>query len=270
MLASTKKYPALIIIPHGGYKLPDELTDYSNLGRFDLFYSSDSCANELFSYEDRVTARIATHISRLFIDPDRSPLELPPATHDGVIKKQTSDGKSIYNEGIFPDEIAISNMIKRYYVPFHQSIERIIKTNKIRIIIDCHTMMAVGSKTSLDPGCPRPIITIGNRCIDGGETVKTSPDETAAAMLEYLTKSMDDEKATVAERFSLNKPPFQGHIMKQYGTGGIPLLRLSLSRALFFNEKYFNYDYIKVDDIRISQLKEKLWKGLERFFKKAL
>ncbi|TFH42908.1 MAG: hypothetical protein E4G96_02420, partial [Chrysiogenales bacterium] len=113
------RLPILVIIPHGGYTIPEELSGYEAVGTFDLFIQSDSCANEIFSFGDRVTGTVDTGISRLFVDLDRPYTALRPG-QDGVIKRTALDGKSVFIEDQFPDEIAIANILQRYYLPFHE------------------------------------------------------------------------------------------------------------------------------------------------------
>lgn len=235
-----KKFPILIVIPHGGLNVPAELSGLHAIDKFTLFVESDTCANDLFSFDDEMIAKIDADISRLFVDLDRHPFLVPPRSNDGVIKKESIDGKKIFINNVFPDEIAITNILKRYYFPFHNTIEKIINTGAIRFIIECHTVMAVGPKNSLDSGRPRPIAIVENIIEKKGSKMLTCPDEFAVYLLESLERSFSDENSTVAQRFTLNKPIFNGYILKKYGLEKIPMIRLSISRSLFLNDKYFS------------------------------
>lgn len=263
-----KKLPILIIIPHGGYAVPEELAEHIHVDKFDILFSSDTCANELFSFGNTVLAKVDIHISRLFVDVDRPHTMVPPHYADGVIKKETLNGNVLYREDSFPDEIATRNILKRYYIPFHQTIDKILRTGDIKLIIECHTMMPVGSRGTSDSGKPRPILTVGNYFKVNNVIKRTCDDGIATAFLNSMKKSFSDERITVAERFSLNKPTFNGFILEKYGAGKIPMLRFSLSRALFFNEEHFNYDFLKVDELRINQLRGKILIGIQRFYAK--
>lgn len=266
----TRSYPILILVPHGGVMVPEELARFVRVKDFDLIYCADTSANELFTFGKKVTATISTQISRLFVDVDRSHLELPAITPDGVIKKVMYNKKPVFNHGVFPDEIALSNILKRYYFSYHRRIEKLLETEKIALILDCHTMMPVGPPTAPDADKPRPLVTVGNTYTDEGNKRKTCSDNHAAALLESLKRQFSGEKVTVAEPFALNNPAFPGHIMKQYGNGKIPLIKLSLSRTFFFNEKYFSYEYLKVDELRIAELRKQLWNGIKLFFKREI
>ena len=265
-----KKLPIIIIVPHGGDKVPEELSGFEDVDKFDLFFESDTCANELFDFENHVIANINSNISRLFVDLDRPLYQMPQKSLDGVIKKVSLTGKKIYKEKIFPDEIAISNILKRYYIPFHKKIETLISSNDIKFIIECHTVMAVGPKNSSDYGKPRPLIIIENRKNDDKQSILTCPDEHAKSLLESLKKTFSDEDTTVAGRFSFNRPSFNGYILKKYGCSEIPMLRMSISKSLFLNDNYFSYEYLKVDDLRIEELRKKIWSSISHFVNKYI
>jgi formiminoglutamase len=262
------KLPILVIIPHGGTGVPDEFAGNEALTKFDLLFESDTCANALFSFEDRVAAKIDTDISRLFVDLDREPLMLPPRSTDGVIKKETLTGKPVFIENAFPDEIAIANVLRRYYYAFHATVEKIIKTGGIKLIVECHTMMAVGPLNAADPGKPRPLMTVTTVTRKDGAIRKTLPDELSRGLTDCMRKSFTGEDTPAAGRFAVNRPAFQGHILDRYGGAGVPMVRLSLSRALYLNDRYFFYEDLRIDELRIGDLREKLWSGIARFYRK--
>jgi len=209
------KLPILIIIPHGGYQVPEELSGYETLNDFDLYYQADTCANELFFFKN-AAVKIGTSISRLFVDPDRPYNAVPPLTEDGVIKSMTLDCKDIFKDSTLPDEIAISNILKRYYFPFHESIEATLKKN-IKLIIECHTFMSTAPKSARNHGKPRPLVLIENIInIDKGNK-KTCDDSLAENLAARLNKSFRNEEGTVIKKISLSQKPSGGYILKKYG-----------------------------------------------------
>lgn len=259
--------PILVIIPHGGCKVPEELLGYHSVNDFDLFIQSDSCSNEIFAFGDGVTGTIDTDISRLFIDLDRPYTALPPV-QDGVVKKSTLFGKPVFRGDIFPDEIAISNILQRYYFPFHQAVKKIIDTGGIRLILECHTMMAVGPALSPDAGTPRPTVLVEHRARGKKSTVDTCDRGRAESLVECLGRPFAGEEETIAGKFIIREEPSGGYILRNYGTAEIPMIRISLSRSLYINDRFFNYDYLRVDDLRIGALRDMLWSGIEKFFNK--
>jgi N-formylglutamate deformylase len=257
--------PILIIIPHGGCKVPEELAGYETVSKFDLFIQSDTCANDLFSFGDRVTATIDTDISRLFTDLDRPLTALPPL-QDGVIKKSTLHGKPVFSDGLFPDEISISNVLRRYWAPFHGAVKKIIDSGGVRLILECHAIMAVGPKFSRDPGKPRPIVRLENIIPSDSGAVSTCKPALVQGFLECLDRSLDGEKDTITEKVIASREPSGGFILSRYGGGPVPMIRLSLSRALFLNDQYFNIDFLRVDELRIRRLRDLVWDAIEKFF----
>lgn len=260
--------PILILIPHGGCQVPEELAGYEAVSRFDLFLQSDTCANELFSFGDRVAGTVDAAVSRLFTDLDRPLTALPP-DQDGVIKKSTFLGKPVFRDGLFPDDIAIANVLRRYWSPFHDAVRKIIDTGGIRLILECHTIMAVGPKFSRDPGKPRPIARLEHMIpSDGGAAITCAP-ALALGLIDSLKKSLSGEEETIAEKITVSREPSGGFILSRYGGEAVPMIRLSLSRALFLNDRYFNIDFLKVDELRIRHLRELVWEAVERFFSRS-
>lgn len=267
-----KKMPFLVIVPHGGTIIPEELEEYPRVGDFDIFYESDACANQIFDLKGETLACLQTSVSRLFVDLDRSFTEVPPASDDGVIKKTTSRGKPIFDGDIFPDDIAISALIRRYHLPFYEAIKKILATGEVRFVIECHTMMSVGASHSEDAGKPRPLVSVQNLMNNAKGLSETAPTRMAEELLRILSREFRREEDTVAERFTLNAPMFKGNLLKTFGLGKVPMTRLSLSRALFFTEDFLNLNELKVDERRIQELRQKVLRALqlfaERFFKR--
>lgn len=257
--------PILIVIPHGGSRVPEELSGYEAVTKFDLFIQSDTCANEIFSFGDRVAGTLCTDISRLFIDLDR-PYTALRSGCDGVIKKTTLYGKPLFREELFPDEIAIPNMLRRYWAPFHEAAKKIVASGTVRLILECHTMMPVGPAVSRDPGKPRPLVLIEHITQNARGEIPTCDSSLARSLMEQMEKSLSGEEETIAERFVLSPDPCGGFILSEYGAGKIPMVRIGISRALFLNDAHFSFEYLKVDEMRIRHLRELIWSAVEKFY----
>lgn len=253
-----KNQDILILIPHGGYQVPEELKDYTILEKHDIFLEADTGAIELFTFPNTRALYLHTDISRLFIDLDR-PYTALKSTSKAVINKTTSRNKDIFLPDHFPDEIALTNILKRHYFPFHKTVEKIISTGQIKLILDCHTVSASAPSS----GEPRPLFTVQNRLQKDGPQKACAPDDRAERLLEVLRKKFSREKGTVSTRFSINHPLFDSFIMEKYCTSGIPIMKLSVSRSLFLNEQHFNFDFLKIDEIRLKALRDKLWECIE-------
>jgi hypothetical protein len=263
-----KKLPILFIIPHGGYNTPDELRPFTNLDPFDTFMSADSCVNELFSFQNEAEV-LNTSISKLFLDLNRKPdTEIAEDEQDALIKRVTPFGKQVFVEKVFPTEVAVINLIKRYYNPFHEKIEKIINEHQIELIIVCHTVLAIGAKTDLDHDKPRPLFRIYNNILKDSTSFKSAPDILCETLRDNLKKIFAGELTNKEiDNFQIAAEPINDHIMQKY-SGKLSILRLDISRELFINDKYFNYDYLKVDQLRISDIKEMIWDVINRMYNK--
>ncbi len=265
----SSKIPLLAIIPHGGKRVPEELEGLVALSEFDLFYQADTCANEIFSFDERAAAKIDTHVSRFFVDMDRSYRDLAPGRGDGVMKKSDLYGKGVFRENTFPDHIAVANILKRYYYPFHETIEKIVTSGEVGLIVECHTMMPIAPPSAPDAGEPRPLILLENLVeTEGGVAEETCTGRLIREVQAQMRKAFAGEEDTVTDKCIVSEKPGAGHIMKKYGLGGIPFFRISLSKALFLNDVYFSYDYLKVDELRLLDIGRRIMAGIEKAWEK--
>jgi len=261
------KIPILTIIPHSGLSVPEELSGYEDVNSFNIFFESDAGADSLFSVNADAGSVIRSDISRLFVDMDREFRMLHPLTEDGVIKSTTSMNRNVFRDGCYPDEIAISNILKRYYFPFHEKMRNLIRENEVCFILECHTHTAVGPDNSPDRGHPRPLVMTEYTADSNTLISRTAPPDMAMDMASFMGRLFSGEGDTVAGDFRVSGNS-SGYLMKNYGTKGIPMLRISLSRSLFLNDRYFDLEGLKIDSRRMSRLNEIYNTGLERFINK--
>lgn len=257
----------LITIPHAGLIVPEELTGYEEITPFNIYFEADSGADALFADKNYARAVITSDISRLFVDVDREFMMLHPATDDGVIKSKTSMNRSIFREGCYPDEIAISNILKRYYFPFHERMRNILKTGEISFILECHTHTPVGPDNSPDRGRPRPLVITEYTADNSNGIAKTASPDMAMDLAAIMGKIFSGEGDTVAGDFRISGNS-SGYLMRNYGTKGLPMLRISLSRSMFMNDRYFDLEALSIDSRRMDKLKEMFYTGLDRFISK--
>ncbi|HPD77431.1 MAG TPA: hypothetical protein PLH88_03310, partial [Spirochaetota bacterium] len=60
-----------------------------------------------------------------------------------------------------------------------------------------------------------------------------------------------------------------GYIMRNYGTRGIDMLNISLSRSLFLTDNFFDLDNLTIDSKRLLYIKDLFFEGLKKFYKRA-
>jgi len=262
----TEKLPFLLIIPHGGLDVPEELYGYENVSPINIFFESDAGANSIFSIEHSVYKAINTNISKLFVDVDREYKQLSPITYDGVIKSRTSMNLEVFKDDCYPDEIAISNILNRYYKPFHDSIKTAIKEFSFKAIIECHTHAAVGPKNAHDSGMPRPLVITGYTVETDSGIKHTASEEMAVELANILSKNLSKEGNTVSDIFRVSDHYSQGFIIKNYILSGLPVLTLSISRSLFLNEPFFDLEKMQIDNNRLSAISSLIKSSLEKFY----
>ena len=129
-------------------------------------------------------------------------------------------------------------------------------------------MLPVGPANSTDEGRPRPLISLETVFDDGMADIRVCPEIIVNRLTYDLDKSFTDETNSVSNKISTDKTNYGNYIFKKYGVWGIPMIRISLSKSLFINERDFSYDYLKIDNLRIDLIKEKLWSGIESCFNK--
>jgi len=265
----TEKLPFLVIIPHCGLDIPEELYGYENVSPLNIFFESDAGAKSIFSIDESILKTVSTRISKIFVDMDREYKLLAPVTGDGVVKSRTSMNRDVFLTGCYPDEIAISNILNRYYFPFHESIRNSIREMKFRAIIECHTHLPVGPANSPDSGMPRPLVITGYTVDTGSEIKQTASLDMALELASSVAKNVSKEGETITDIFKVSDYDNRGFIMKNYSLAGIPVLNLSISRTLFLNENFFDLEKMIIDNRRLKKISTLVKSGLEKFYKKC-
>lgn len=256
--------PLLIVIPHGGIEVPDELAGYENLTADDIFFESDAGANRIFYSGATAEPQVLTSVSRLFVDTDRDYNSVHPLTADGVIKTRTSGNRDVFKKNCYPDEIAISNILGRYYFPFHESIRDAVRRKNVELIIQCRTHAAVGPASSHDAGRPRPLVMTGYTADSPGGVRKTAAPEMAMELASILGRMIQREGETVSDKYRVAIHDSKSYIMRNYGRV-MPAIELSVSRSLFLNDRYFDLESLTIDNRRLDYIGGIIFAGIEKF-----
>jgi len=250
--------PVLISIPHGGLSIPDELKNKIIIGKKEIFEDIDPFTRQIYDLGDKVITVFKTDIARTFVDLSRAPYDLPPKNPDGVIKSHTCFGKTIYKDSEQPDNLLITQLLDRYYHPFHNKLKRFIEVNKneIKLCLDCHTMAETGPVISPDKGMKRPLICLGNRY---GEAAPN--DFIVKLKLSFIKIFKLDENLV-----TINNPFAGGFITRNYGNSPLPWIQVEMNRSLYLTSDYFDPDNLTVNDERLSELRNKFYLTLKHFF----
>ena len=137
-------------------------------------------------------------------------------------------------------------------------------SGEVSLVLDCHTVAAIGPRNAADMNRPRPILSVQNRVERDGAVVKTAEDDIARELVASFRKLFAGESAASDDPFVLSETPAEGELMRKL-SGSVPYLRINLSRGLFLNDRHFNYDFGKIDQIRIGEIRKKTHQAIERF-----
>jgi N-formylglutamate amidohydrolase len=173
--------PLLFDSPHSGLLYPDDF-DYQ-VPLMDLRQGEDAWIDELYGAATGHGAfLIRALFPRIYIDPNRHPRDIDPELLDGewpeklvptektragigLIWRMAPSGQPIYAKPLTVAQT--QSRIDTYYHPYHaaiaQTLDRLQEMFGSVWHVDCHSMPAVGSARSPDPGQARPDFAIGDR-----------------------------------------------------------------------------------------------------------
>jgi len=263
--------PVLVSVPHGGWRVPKETSDIWALSEKDAFHDGDPVTSRIFDFSERVSVQLVMEYYRAAVDLNRAPDDVAPSNPDGVIKSHTCYNVEVYDVGCLPDEPLKTELLDRYYFPYHRSLTEAMAREDVRLGVDCHSMAAVAPPIEEDAGTARPLICLGNLGDGAGEVGEpfhriTCPPEMIRFMVEEFSRVFEHEdvEIEVPAVASANIPFSGGHITQTAGSGDKPFLQIEMSRALYLTPPVFDEDTLEVDDRRIKDLNTKVWQVLER------
>lgn len=253
------KLPFLISIPHGGKKIPEEISDRVCITKKDLFEDGDAFTREIYGIKSEVQALVETDIARAFVDLNRETSDRPPQNPDGIVKTKTCHNRPIYSPELSLDESIIESLIQKYYDPYHKKIRELLNTHtEIRLALDCHTMEPVGPSISPDEGKERPLLCLGNNY------GKSCPDE----WVQKLAESFQESFHLKEDEVKVNEPFAGGYITRKYGNDPVPWIQIEMNRKLYLSDPWFDNINLTVNSNRLNQLREDFKTGLNLFLEK--
>jgi formiminoglutamase len=212
--APGEKLPLLVSLPHAGLRVPSEAEPFCILSPHDLEKDGDEGAHEIFSaLEALVSTFVTTDVARAIVDLNRTEDD---RRKDGVVKTHTCFDVPVYDP--FPPGEVVERLLERYYRPYHRRLTEGAGT-RVKLGVDCHTMVAVGPPVSPDPGVERPAVCLSNA--DGTCT---------GEWFEALCAAF--EEAFAGLRVTLNAPFKGGHIIRAHAAE-LPWVQVEISRGPF-------------------------------------
>ena len=227
--------------PHSGRSYSDFIKYNSKLTLKELRQSEDTYVDLLFDNEFLNINFLTANFPRIFIDLNRSPLELDSSMWSGkfneskfyrsqkvisgigVIPKVCFSGKNIYNNLMLFKEARIR--LLNYYFPYHRKIRTLInyikKNHKKVIILDCHSMSSDLVNENTD-------IVISN-----------NKNKSAKPTVTKILKRFFD---SYGYKVSINEPFQGGFITKYYGNplNKVNVIQIEINKKLYLFEENFN------------------------------
>ncbi|MCK4836174.1 MAG: N-formylglutamate amidohydrolase [Candidatus Aminicenantes bacterium] len=264
------KQPVLISIPHGGWKVAEEIKDIWALSPEDAFHDGDPLTSQIYDFSDRVSVQIIMEYYRAVVDLNRQPDDIAPKNPDGVIKSHTCYKVEVYKPNRLPDEDLKSILLEKYYFPYHKQLQNCLKLDDIRMGFDCHSMAAVSPPIDDNVGTPRPLICLGNLGNGQGQVSEPHNRITCDPGILHLMRDEflrvfqhEDVDIEIPAICTMNIPFEGGYITRQMGNKGFPFIQIEMSRVLYLTEPYFDEDTLRVDEKRIKDLNQKVWQVLK-------
>ncbi|HXV64150.1 MAG TPA: N-formylglutamate amidohydrolase [Vicinamibacteria bacterium] len=205
--------PLLLSVPHAGTRVPPEAEPYCILTPREVVEDGDVGAREIYDLASEVEAFHTTDVARAIVDLNRA---VDDFRQDGVVKTHTCWNVPVYRD--FPPREVVTELLDRYYHPYHARLRHLATSTDVKLGIDCHTMAPYGPPVGPDPGIERP-----RACLSNGEG--TCPRAWIEAMREAFHR-------TIGPSVKINHP-FQGGFITRTHAAELPFVQLEMSRAPF-------------------------------------
>jgi N-formylglutamate amidohydrolase len=238
--------PLVFSSPHSGNVYPAGFVAASRLDPVMLRRSEDAFVDELYADAPAVgVPLLKARFPRAFIDPNREPYELDPGMFAsalptwvnrssprvgaglGTIARVVANGAEIYRGKL--DFAEAETWIESLYRPYHSALEALLEETAKRfggrvLLIDCHSMPAVGGPMDRDPGQRRADFVLGD----------AHGTSCARAVIDWTDTYLTGLGYSVAR----NDPFAGGFITRHYGkpATGRHALQIEVNRRLYMDE----------------------------------
>lgn len=238
--------PLVFSSPHSGAVYPPAFVAASRLDPVMLRRSEDAFVDELFaSAPPAGAALLKARFPRAFIDPNREPYELDPGMFAdnlpawvnrssprvgaglGTIARIVANGAEIYRGKL---EFAEAEArIERLYRPYHAALAALLDDSAARfgqaVLVDCHSMPAVGGPMDRDPGKRRVDFVLGD----------AHGTSCAPALIAWVESFLRGLGYTTTR----NDPFAGGFITRHYGrpAANRHALQIEINRRLYMDEE---------------------------------
>ena len=267
----TKKLPIAIIIPHGGLAIPPELEGRVALTPEQIFNEADAYVDEIFGFRDRVLHLMTFPYARGILDVNRpDDASLHHRLGDGALKLQSSYGVPVFHKGQEPDVELVNTLITKYWRPWHEKLTAIVDDPDVKLVIDCHSMAAMGPDAFDDPSALRPRVSSSNLGDERGEGRESWGHITAApAATRFFGERMAELLADIPDLtetgapYAINAPYLGGWAMRLYGGVYRPWLMVELSRGLYIGKQDSDTPIVPPNQALLKAIGDRVWQAIE-------
>lgn len=271
----TEKLPIAIIIPHGGLAVPPELEGRIALTPEQIFNEADSYVDDIFDYKDRVLHWMNFPYARGILDVNRpDDATLHHRLGDGAVKMVSSYGVPVFHEGAKPDLELVNTLIAKHWRPWHEKLAEIVDDPAVKLIVDCHSMAAVGPAAYDDPSALRPRVSSSNLGDERGESRESWGLITAPpAMTRFFGERLGELLADIPDLtetgapYAINAPYLGGWAMRVYGGSYKPWLMVELSRGLYIGKQESDSPIVLPNGQLLKDIGDRVWQAIEEVLK---
>ena len=254
--------PLIVMTPHSGRNYSNRFLKYIALDLKDLRNTEDYFIDQLFFPCSNNFSYLNATFPRIFVDANRSPLEIDKSMWGNNNLDKLFDTSSIkvlngigvfakynlFGEYIYSSKVPFSEAkwrLLNFYFPYHRKIKEIIKKTKKKyekiIALDCHSMSSelVSSETDI------VISNVNNK--------SSSPD-----ILNLVKKCFKNYSYNT----KINNPFKGGFITSYYGKpkNNIHFLQIEVNKSLYMDEK--NLSLKKSNFSKLKDCFENLFKDI--------
>lgn len=267
---TSSKLPIALVLPHGGLAIPPELHGRVALTDAQIFNEADAYIDDIFAFADAVLAYETFPYGRALLDMNRPADETDHhRLGDGVVKGITSYGQPVYLPGQEPDATLRRQLLASYWQSWQARLDAIEANPQIKLVIDCHSMAAVGPAYYDDPARLRPRVQVANLGDVHGEvhpdrgrlSAPTAVTRFFGAQLGELLADVPPLTA-VGEEMAINEPFWGGWNLAVRGQAKQPWLMVELNRGLYVGWQNGDTAVVPPDPVRLGLLRQKVWRGL--------
>ena len=249
--------PLVLSVPHCSSLVPDHIRSGISLTDRQIKESEDLGTEEIFASLPAVSV-VAAEWSRLLVDLNRSRHERGPK---GVLPRVDYHGRSVYKKGSYPGPKQLERLLSRYYVPFHQRLNKTLSDTNILGLIDCHSLSGIGPAGAPDPGKRRKDIILGNNGSPPGSVGRVGEEPTCSP---DAIKKLQETFAKRGFSVALNEPYAGGFITRSYGRklagSGRFAVQIEINQELYMKNGEISCDRERVEDVR-----KRVWSALDSF-----